>query len=92
MADMHLCYGATNANAHSARRLYAKDFLGVSYQVTCIFRQWTADFVKQGRVLHAQCHDVRYPLDETLLGHVAEHPGTSTRVVAGQIGISRTTV
>ncbi|KAJ8867574.1 hypothetical protein PR048_031376 [Dryococelus australis] len=51
------------------------DFLGISYQVTCISLQWTANFVNQ-----------------TLLECVAEHPGTSTRVIAGQLGISHTTV
>ncbi|KAJ8869843.1 hypothetical protein PR048_028852 [Dryococelus australis] len=80
VADMHLCYGAANASAHAARILYAQRFpRRVIYQVTCIFRQWTSHCVKQVR---------RKPIRRDI---VAEHPGTSTRVVAGQLGISHTT-
>ncbi|KAJ8887133.1 hypothetical protein PR048_013348 [Dryococelus australis] len=91
MVDMHLCYNAANSNACALKRLYAQLFWHVvpsHVYISTVDRRLreTGLFAK-----YVQCCDVR-PLEETLLESIAEDPGTSTSVVAGQFGISHTIV
>lgn len=93
MADMHMVYGTANGNARRAVRIYQERFpnrhLPDHRMFTALHRRLreNGSFTTNRRGL-GRPGRLREDMEEDVLQHFRENPGTSTRAAARDLGIA----